>query len=248
MLLPSPIVYARTLTIPGYEAADYPLGGVELFKVEPVPKPLRPGEEATPMKDTLRSFSTSRDNKLELQRYVDRDPEGPKIKTMGLPGLDFDVPVEQIAHCSHSLSVKCENLDAAVSHDLSYRFILESDRDLTPKATFPRQFIFAKAPTLAAYAREQELAEFRVGVGTQIVVDHMAFAQSLSIEVFFRLNDVSISPTAGFNCGSSRDITYPIPLVYILEEGDILRIFANNISALGVAFPYRILAVEKEVG
>jgi len=248
MLLPSPIVYARTLEIPGYEAAGYPLGGVELFKVEPVPKPLRPGEEATPMKATLRSLSTSRDAKLELQRYVDRDPEGPKINTMGLPGLDFDVPVEEIAHCSHSLSVKCENLDAAVAHNLSYRFILESDRDPAPRAIFPRQFIFAKNATLAAYAREQELAEFRAGVGTQIVVNDMAFAQSLHIEVFFRLNDVIISPTAGFSCGSSRDIAYPVALVYILEEGDILEIFANNISAGVVTFPYRILGMEREVG
>ncbi len=243
MLLPSPIVYARTHTIPGYDAADYPLGGVELFKVEPFPITVE--GEVVLMKTSLRSFSTSRDAKLELQRYVDRDPEGPKIKTMGLPGLDFDVPVEQVAHCYHSLSFKCENLDAAVSHDLSYRFMLEHDRD---DERLVVQHIFAGNPTLTAYEREHELAEFRVSHGRVVQVNHMAFAQTLNIEVFFRLNDVIISPTAGFNCGSSRDIVYAIPLAYILEEGDRLEILANNIGAAGVVFPHRILAVEKEVG
>lgn len=235
MLLPSPIVYARTLTIGADEE-------VELFKVEPLPITVE--GESTPMKATLRSLSTSRDANLVLQRYVDRDPEGGVISTMGLPGLDFDVPVEQVAHCYHSLSVKCENLDAVNPHDLSYRLILEHDRD-DERLVF--QHIFAGNPTLTAYERGHELAEFRVGRRRLVRVNHIALAQSLNIEVFFRLNDVIISPVAGFNAGSSRDIVYPVPLVYILEEGDILRIFANNISAVGVAFPHRILAVEREL-
>lgn len=236
MLLPSPIVYARTLTIPADEE-------VELFKVEPLPVTV--DGEVILMKATLVSLSTCRDANLQLQRYKDRDPEEGVISTMGLPGLDFDVPVEQVSHCYHSLSVKCENLDGALPHDLSYRFVLEHDRDAERLAL---QHIFAGNPTLTAYEREHELAEFRVGHGREIRVNHIALAQSLSIEVFFRLNDVIISPTAGFNAGSSRDIVYPIPLAYILEEGDRLEILANNISAAGVAFPYRILAVEKEVG
>jgi len=238
MLLPSPIVYARTLTIPIS-------GDIELFKVEPLPVTI--GGEATLMKSTLVSLSTCRDANLQLQRYKDRDPEEGVIPTMGLPGLDFDVPVEEIAHCYHSLSVRCENLDGAFPHDLSYRFLLLQDRDEAPEAVVPIQHIFAANPTLVAYEREHLLAEFRVSHGRMIRVNHMAFAQTLSIEVFFRLNDVIISPSAGFNCGSSRDVAYPVPLEYILDEGDKLEIFANNISAIGVAFPHRILAVEREL-
>jgi len=236
MLLPSPIVYARTLTIPAGET-------VELFKVEPLPVTVE--GEVMLMRATLVSLSTSRDANLQLQRYKDRDPEEGVIATMGLPGLDFDVRVEQVAHCYHSLSIRCENLDGVATHDLSYRFMMENDRDDERLVT---QHMFVANPTLVAYEREHLLAEFRVSHGRVVRVNHMAFAQALNIEVFFRLNDVIISPTAGFNCGSSRDIVYPVPLEYILKEGDKLEIFANNIGAAGVVFPHRILAVEKEVG
>jgi len=237
MRFPSPVVFAGMLSIP----AD---GEIELFKVEP--RPERVGlEEAVPFKNTLREISVSRDANLVLKRYLDYEFRGEELNTYGFPGLEWCVPVEHVVRCEHSLAIRCRNLDSANAHDISFRFVLDKERDEDPRAILPRQHIYAGNLALAGGTREMRLAELRCLPGRTIDINQLSFGTSLDLVVFFKLNDVYISPVSGFNLGSSRDISYVIPLSYLLEEGERLEILVSNTAAASRTLPYRILAIER---